>query len=247
MSQPVKKPYSSALRAAQARATRRAIVGAAARLFAERGYGATTVEAIAEAAGVSRKTVFTSVGGKAMALKLAIDWANVGDDEPVPMLDRPHVRAGMAEPDARRMLAAYAASVREVSERVAPLAMVVQAAAGLDAEIRALAEDGRAQRLRGMRVLAQVLADRGALKPGMSAAEAADILWLFNDPAVYHRLVIEQGWPADRYQNWLADAFISLLIAPGYRPRPLAGGVRLLNADLMPEQRRYPVMHDSYR
>ena len=240
MTQPVKKQYSSALRAAQARATRRAIVGAAARLFGERGYGATTVDAIAETAGVSRKTVFTSVGGKAQALKLAIDWAIVGDDEPVPMLDRPHVRAGMAEPDARRILTAYAASVREVSERVAPLAMVVQAAAGLDAEIRALAEDGRAQRLRGMRALAQVLADRGALKPGMSAAEAADILWLFNDPAVYHRLVIEQGWPADRYQSWLADAFVGLLIAPGYQPV-------LLNANLMPEQPRCLVTHDSYR
>src|SRR4051812_11217164 len=82
MSTPVKRPYSSTLRAAQARATRRAIVDAAARLFIELGYGATTVDAIAEAAGVSRKTVFTSVGGKADALKLAIDWAVTGDDEP---------------------------------------------------------------------------------------------------------------------------------------------------------------------
>jgi AcrR family transcriptional regulator len=221
MTQPVKKPYSSALRAAHARATRRAIVGAAARLFVERGYGATTVDAIAEAAGVSRKTVFTSVGGKAQALKLAIDWAIVGDDEPVPMLDRPHVRAGMADPDARRILTGYARSLRESSGRVAPLAMVVAAAAGLDAEIRALAEDGRAQRLRGMRALAQVLADRGALKPGMSAADAADILWLLNDPAVYHRLVIERGWPASRYESWLADALVSLLIAPGYQPAHL--------------------------
>ena len=47
MTQPVKKQYSSALRAAQARATRRAIVGAAARLFGERGYGAPTGDAIA--------------------------------------------------------------------------------------------------------------------------------------------------------------------------------------------------------
>src|SRR3974390_1527546 len=105
MSQPVKKPYTSELRAAQARATRRAVVDAAARLFTERGYGATTVDAIAQAAGVSRKTVFASVGGKAQALKLAVDWAIMGDDEPVPVLERPHVRAGMAEPDARRMMA----------------------------------------------------------------------------------------------------------------------------------------------
>src|SRR6516162_4037958 len=99
MSQPVKKkPYNSSLRAAQARATRRAIVDAAARLFTERGYGVTTVDAIAEAAGVSRKTVFTSVGGKTEALKLAMDWAIVGDDEPVPMLERPHIRVMQREP-----------------------------------------------------------------------------------------------------------------------------------------------------
>jgi len=96
---------------------------------------------------------------------------------------------------------------------------VVQAAAGLDADIRALADDGRAQRIHGMRWLAQRLADRGALKPGMTAPEAADILWLLNDPGVYHRLVNEQHWPPDRYQDWLADALISLLIPASYQPK----------------------------
>ena len=119
MSAPVKKPYKSTLRTAQARATRRAIVDAAARLFIEHGYGATTVNAIAEAAGVSRKTVFTSVSGKVEALKLAIDWAVAGDDEPVPLIDRPHVKAAHTEPDARRILADYARNVREISARIA--------------------------------------------------------------------------------------------------------------------------------
>jgi AcrR family transcriptional regulator len=218
MTAPVKKPYTSTLRAAQARATRRAIVDAAARLFAQRGYGGTTVDAIADAAGVSRKTVFTSVGGKTEALKLAIDWAIAGDDEPVPMLERPHIKAMQHEPDARRILASYARHVRQTAARTAPLHQVVQAAAGLDADIRALAEEGRAQRIRGMRVMAQRLADRGALKPGLTPLEAADILWLLNDPGVYHRLVIEQKWTPDRYQDWLTDALISLLIPATYQP-----------------------------
>jgi len=218
MSAPVKKPYTSTLRAAQARATRRAIVDAAARLFIERGYGATTVDAIAAAAGVSRKTVFTSVGGKTEALKLALDWAIAGDDEPVPMLERPHVRAMQLEPDARQILTGYARHVRQVAARMAPLHQVVQAAAGLDADIRALAEEGRAQRIRGMRAMAQSLADRGALKPGLTPLEAADVLWLLIDPSVYHRLVIEQKWTPDRYQAWLADALISLLIPASYQP-----------------------------
>jgi len=218
MAEPVKKPYRSALRTAQARATRRAIVDAAARLFIQHGYGATTVDAIAEAAAVSRKTVFTSVGGKAEALKLALDWAIAGDDKPVPILERPHITALRQEPDARQVLARYAQHVRQASARTAPLHEVVRAAAGLDAEIRALADQTRAQRIRGMQVLAQSLADRGALKPGLTPAEAADVLWLLTDPGVYHRLVIEQGWPPGRYQQWLADALISLLIAPSYHP-----------------------------
>src|SRR5215472_7364722 len=219
MSQPVKKPYNSALRAAQARATRRAIVDAAARLFTQHGYGATTVDAIAEAAGVSRKTVFTSVGGKAEALKLAMDWALVGDDEPVPMLERPHVKAMRAEPDARKILVSHARHIRQSAARTAPLHAVIQAAAGLDADIRALAEDGRAQRTRGMRAMAEVLADRGALKPGLTPAEAADVIWLLMDPSVYHRLVIEQHWDPARYQDWLADALISLLVPASYQPK----------------------------
>ena len=218
MTAPVKKPYRSALREAQARATRRAIVDAAARLFIQRGYGATTVDAIAEAAGVSRKTVFTSVGGKTEALKLAIDWANVGDDEPVPMLERPHVKAMQNEPDARLILISQARYVRQAAARAAPLHAVVQAAAGLDADIRALAEEVRAQRIRGMRAMARVLADRGALKPGLTPSEAADVLWLLIDPGVYYRLVIEQHWDPDRYQDWLTDSLISLLIPASYQP-----------------------------
>ena len=76
--------YRSGLRTEQARATRRAVVEAAHHLLVERGYQGTTIDAVAERAGVSRKTVFTAVGGKAELLKLAFDWALVGDDEPVP-------------------------------------------------------------------------------------------------------------------------------------------------------------------
>src|SRR5690242_10910929 len=135
MADPVKKAYSSTLRDAQARATRRAIVDAAAALFVRDGYGATTVDAIAAAAGVSRKTVFTSVGGKSEALKLAIDWAIVGDDEPVPLMDRAPVAQQRAEPDARAILRSFAALVVSVAGRVAQLIAVAAAAAGQDPDL----------------------------------------------------------------------------------------------------------------
>jgi AcrR family transcriptional regulator len=104
-SQPdVKRSYDSPLRKAQAAATRRAIIDAAATSFIERGYVATSIETIAEAAGVSRATVFTSVGGKKELLKKAYDVALVGDDEPVPFPLRPASLAVRAEPDPARFL-----------------------------------------------------------------------------------------------------------------------------------------------
>ena len=120
----------------------------------------STVDAIAEAASVSRKTVFTSVGGKLEALKLARDWAIVGDDEPVPVMERPEVQRARKEPDARVILHSYAGMVRRTGARVAALNLVIEAAEGLDAGARALAEEGRRQRLTGMRDLAGELARR---------------------------------------------------------------------------------------
>ena len=42
---------------------------------------------------MSRRTAFNSVGGKAALLKLALNWAIVGDDEPIAMADRPAIQA----------------------------------------------------------------------------------------------------------------------------------------------------------
>jgi AcrR family transcriptional regulator len=72
---PAKRAYASPLRDDQARATHRAIVNAAADLFQRNGYAATTIAAIAAAAGVSRKTVFASGGSKFTLLKDAFDWS----------------------------------------------------------------------------------------------------------------------------------------------------------------------------
>lgn len=191
-------------------------------MFVERGYGPTTIDAIADWAGVNRKTVFTSVGGKFEALKLAIDWANVGDDEPVPMLERPYVKASHQEPDARRILTDFAKHVRVTMARVAPLHSVLHAAAGLDPDVKALSDDLREQRQRGINALARVLADRNALKPGLTTSDAADVLWLFLDPSMHTRFAVERGWSPERFQQWLADTMLSVLIAPNYRPKRLA-------------------------
>jgi AcrR family transcriptional regulator len=140
MSESVKRVYSSELRAAQARATRRVIVSAAAALFVKEGFGRTTVDAIAEEAGVSRKTVFAAVGGKVELLKLALDWAIAGDDEPIAVSDRPEVGRLKQERDPDALLRGYAHMVTTIGSRVAGLSKALTVAAGIDSEARKLWE-----------------------------------------------------------------------------------------------------------
>ena len=146
-----KRVYRSDLREGQARATRRQIVDAASKLFAERGYAAATIDAVAQEAGVSRKTVFTSVGGKVEVMRLAYDWAITGDDEPVSMGSRPEVLALEQEPDSARVLERWAAMLSHQMARVAPMHAALRSAADVDPQAHELFEKVQDQRLAGMR------------------------------------------------------------------------------------------------
>ena len=207
----VKRAYQSTLRGAQAQSTREAVIAAAGRLFAQQGYAATSIDDIAAAAGVSRATVFTSVGGKAKLLKTALDVAIVGDDEPLSLPERPRSKAIRAEPNPRKYLALYAEMVTEMDGRVAGIHEALRGAAGVDPDARALWESHLAQHRQGA---ANVIADlmrKGGLKKGLDAATAADIVWLLG-PGTYHMLVHRRGWSPKRFQVWLTDTFISQLL-----------------------------------
>ena len=199
----VKREYSSRLRESQARETRRAIVAAASRLLVRDGYGGTTIDSIAEAAGVSRKTVFTSTGGKADLMKLALDWAIVGDDDPVSLAKRPDVReiARLTDPDA--IIAGYVAVIVDINKRTAMLSEALAVAAGVDAQARDLREQAVAQRLTGARAFVKHLAKQDGLAVGLNVATAADIVWVHSDPALYRWLVLERRWSPRRFHTWL--------------------------------------------
>ena len=221
----VKRPYQSTLRGAQAQSTRSAVIAAAAKLFAEHGYGATSIDDIAAAAGVSRATVFTSVGGKPMLLKTAVDVAIVGDDEPVSLSERARSHAVRSEPDPRKYLALYAQLVTEIGARLAGVYEALRGAAGTDLDARALWESQLDQRRRGAaNVVGDVLL-KGTLRAGLDREAAADIVWLLNDPGLYYLLVRRQGWTPDRFQMWLADTLIRQLQPDQIgHPRPVARG-----------------------
>jgi AcrR family transcriptional regulator len=213
MSQPPKR-YASEVRDEQARRTRRAIVTAAHDLFLAQGYAATTIDSIAQAAHVSRRTVFNSVGGKAALLKLALDWAIVGDDEPVALADRPAVKAIQAEADPRKGLALWAQTVVEVAGRVAPISEVLYAAADADPAAAQLLADAARGRMSGATEFVRHLASREGLATGVTEQHAADLCWALMDGHLYHLLVTQRGWTPTDLTQWLTDSLAAALLRP---------------------------------
>ena len=163
-------------RADQARATRRRIIDQAARLFAEQGYAATTLDQIAAAADVAVQTVYFHFRNKATVLKQVVDVLAAGDDEPVPVLDRPWARRMREEPDGARALAIWLRNTRAIFGRVAPVMKIVRDAAGSDPQMAAQWQTNLAQRYAAQHAVIQQLADKGALRPELTVDRAADII-----------------------------------------------------------------------
>lgn len=213
MSQPAKR-YVSEVRDEQARRTRRAIVTAARDLFLAQGYAATTIDAVAEAARVSRRTVFNSVGGKVALLKVALDWAIAGDDEPVAMADRPAVAAIQAERDPRQALRLWVRLITDVATRTAPIAAVLYAAADGDPDAAQMLAESARGRMFGARAFVAHLAALDALAAEVSEQQAADLCWALNDPHLYQLLVAQRGWTTAEYERWLSAALAATVLRP---------------------------------
>ncbi len=207
------RPYRSALRSEQSRATRRRIVDAGAELFIARGYVPTTMDAIAERAGVGRKTVFTSVGGKAAVLKLAFDWTLAGDDEPVALADRPEMQRLMRDEDPVTLLAGWMAINAAISRRLAHLYHVLVVAADADPDAATLLATTDEQRADGARAVVGRIAALGGLGPGLEPDQAAAIAEVLIDPMLYQRLVGLHGWPFETYVEHLQRIAVASLLA----------------------------------
>ena len=206
------RPYRSSLREDQARATRRRIVEVGHDLFAEQGYAATTVDAIAARAGVSRRTVFTSVGGKAAVLKLAWDWTLAGDDKPAPIADRPAVHAMQAETDPVRLVSAWARFQAEIALRLVRLYDVLVIAADSDAEAAAQLEVAERNRLGGSRAFVEHLAGIGGLRPGLDVDRGDLGAAVLMDPMPARRLVHDGGWSVAEYVAYVERVAAAALL-----------------------------------
>jgi AcrR family transcriptional regulator len=208
-----RRRYDSSGRREQARQTREQIVGVAEDLFLSRGYAATTVAVIAAQARVSVETIYKSFGGKPGLVRAIVDKGLAGAAAMPAEQRSDQIRD--TEPDPRRIITAWGAFLAEIAPATAPILLMARDAAAGDAELAALLEDIGAARLERMTVNARALDQAGHLRPGLTVAEAADILWTYSAPELYELLVLRRRWSSGNYGHFAAQAMIAALLTPG--------------------------------
>ncbi len=216
MSEDVKtrRRYESPRRQEQAARTRLDILAAAGKLFRDRGYTATPMPLIAGEAGVVVETVYRAFGSKAGLFKAVVEAALAGGAAraDVPVEERPAIRAVIEEPDPRRQIELYAATQPGIHRRSGPLLRALLGAVGTDPELKGLWEELEGWRLAGQGRFVGMLAERGALRPGLSVDDAADVVWTLCSLAAHDLLVVSRGWSSERYAVWLTEALTRELL-----------------------------------
>jgi AcrR family transcriptional regulator len=208
-----RRSYRSTLRAEQAQQTRSRIVTAAAELFVERGYGRTTLQAIADAAGVSVVSVQLT-GPKGALLLAALEQVAAGSEGFESVTDIPEiadlVQQITSTEDLIHMTAQYAAAS---NRRATGLWLALDRAADDDSSV-AQTYQQMIDRMRTdyQQTFVSRLAALGGGRTDRTRAELADICWAILLPDLYHRLVNQAGWTVDRYTEWLQQTLRELLL-----------------------------------
>jgi AcrR family transcriptional regulator len=198
--------------------TQRVIVEAASRLFLEHGYHATSISRIAAEAGVAVQTIYNAVGAKRELLSRVLDFAAAGERAPVPVPQFMREQAE-SEPDPRRIIAQLVEFWRGALPRTAPVFRIIREAAAADPEIAVLERRRAAQRLDNYRAAAQLLADRKALRPGITVDGAAAAIFAIGHPEIYRGLVLDGDWDDDAWANWLQATLEAALLGAAVAPR----------------------------
>ena len=207
------RSYDSPLRREQAARTREHILGSAKELFERDGYAATTMAAIASAAGVSLKTVYLAFETKSGLLRALWHLLLRGEQDTVPVGEQPWYREVLDEPDPERQLRLNARNSLIVKRRAGAILDVIRDAASSDPEIAALWARIQTEFHENQRAIVRSIAEKHALAAGLDVATATDILWALNHPTLYSLLARERDWSAERYERWLADLFCAQLLS----------------------------------
>lgn len=207
----VKRSYDASNRQTQARANQRAVIQSALELFANQGFVATTIQAIADRAGVSVQTVYAGFGNKRELLRQALEASVVGQEDLASIGDGPEAREIAEEPDPRRRAEMDAAVSARIAKAISPIVRAVREAAAVDREFAATSEAITAQRRTDMKRAAQILAGDDGLK--LPVEEAIGTLYVLYGPDVYLQLTEDLGWSMEQYERWLGTMLYRTLLA----------------------------------
>jgi AcrR family transcriptional regulator len=192
----------------QAAQTRKLIVQAARKLFAGGGYGTTSIEAVADEAGVSPRTIYAAFGTKKGILAaICEEWLEAAGI-------RETVSRGLAEGDLSRRLALVAQSSRRQWESEHGVVALLEGAATSDAEVARMVAGWKDDRARSLRTVVEGLEEQ--LRPGLDANQAGAMIRALTGSEVYAELVVGEGWSGDKYEQWL-NGLLSQVLLPGRR------------------------------
>jgi AcrR family transcriptional regulator len=206
VSEPVKgRTEAGRRREERARHRRQRVVDTALRLFLERGYVATTIEAVAREAAVAPATVYQAFGTKQAILARVLDQAIAGDAEPAALLDRDWVKQAARQPDPRRRLALVIQHTSRVAARTAAIKEVMRDAAAGDPAVRhLLLEDDQRRYLTQQALVDQVIGP-GSLRPGCDRDHAVATFFATVNSGCYQLLARQLGWSPADWRRWLTD------------------------------------------
>jgi AcrR family transcriptional regulator len=211
----VKRHYRSPARTAAAEETRARIREAAVELFVSRGFQGTTLKDVADKAGVGERTLYDSFGNKLGLLRHTMAMLTMGDESPVRAADRPEAIAAREMQDPRKALAAHLKGATDLMNRAGDMILVGDALPGVDPGLARTVSRGNQAAYELNLKLAQRFESRGELRVGLSAADAADIMFTLSSPGVFRTLRRMRRWSQRRYQDWVIATATRQLLDDG--------------------------------
>ena len=184
-------------------------------LFVTQGYAATTMERIAEQAGVAVQTLYYTFQTKGQLLCEVVDTTAAGEDDPLPVAQRSWMQEMLTATSGQRVLALGVEHGTDIFERAAPLWPAVTAAAA-DPRVQQYWRGVAANRRAGQGRMVARVDELGALRQGLDTDRATDLVVALFGHDVFRGLVMEAGWSIPDYKAWIFSTLVQQLMQ---RPR----------------------------
>jgi hypothetical protein len=161
---------------------------------------------------VAPETVYAAFGSKRAILSRLFDVSLVGDDLPIPLLERSGPQAAMNETDQHRQIELFVEDIYNIMSRVAPLFEVMRGAAKTEPEIAEMLQNILRARVQGMKAFVHALMKNGPLRDGLTPNKAAETVWTLTSAEIFTLLRTDRHWSEQQHKQWLVDSLTRLLL-----------------------------------